>query len=105
MNDEVDGFEKNAVFRVRVLDLFRLWRLLRFVENDLETFDKTGLLARWREKLEEAEELAGQPGSRNEVISVVLEILIRACYDTRKSCHGIAIWTFHCEIITYSCYS
>lgn len=58
MNDEVDCFEKNTVLRVRVLDLFRLRWLLRFVEDDLKTFDKTSLLTWWREKLEEAEELA-----------------------------------------------
>lgn len=91
MNDEIDCFEKNTVLRVRVLDLFRLWRLLRFVENDFKTLDKTRLLTRRREKLEEAEELAGQPRCRNEVISIVLEILIRTCDDTRKSCDGIVI--------------
>ena len=71
------------------MDLLRLRRLLRFVEDDLETFDESGLLARRREKLEKTEQLAGKPRSGNEVISIILEILIGASDNSRESSVGI----------------
>ena len=65
-------------YKVRIKSyLFRLGRLLSFVQNGFETLVESGADARVfgrRIILKDAEQFDRQPGSRNEVICVILEI-------------------------------
>lgn len=77
MNDQGNGLKQDAIFGVGVLDLFRLGRLLGFVENRFQALVQPAAHTRilWRGVvLQEPQQLDRQPGRGHEVVGVVLEV-------------------------------
>lgn len=84
VNDERDSFEQDGVLGVGVLHLLGLGRFLGFVENGLQTLHQAAFnsaILRRRVALQETQQLTGQPGSRDEVIRVVLQVGGRRGHD------------------------
>lgn len=77
MNNKRDGFEQDGVLGVGVLDLLGFGRLLRFVQDGFQTFHQptfNSAILWWRVTLQQAQQLAGQPGCGHKVVGVVLEV-------------------------------
>uniref|UniRef100_A0A182XS43 Uncharacterized protein n=1 Tax=Anopheles quadriannulatus TaxID=34691 RepID=A0A182XS43_ANOQN len=92
--DQIDRLEQDRVLRVRVLHLLALWRLLRLVQNRLQTLVQPTAHARILRRrvvvLQQAQQLHRQPRRRHKVVRVVLQIRVRSGHDAGQARHGQA---------------
>lgn len=91
VNDKSDSLEKDGILSIGVLHLLGFGRFLGFVKNRLQTLNKTAFnsaILRRRVALQETQQLTGQPGSRDKVICVVLQVSGRRGHDliNRERC-------------------
>ena len=91
VDDEGDGFEEDGVLGVGVLHLLGLGRLLGLVQDGLQTLHQPaldGAVLRRRVALQQAQQLAGQPGRRDKVVGVVLEVRGGRRHDLQEGGKG-----------------
>lgn len=75
--DQCDRLKQDCILGIGVLHLLGLGWLLRLIQDGLQTFYQATLdstIFWWRVALQQTQQLAGEPGCRDKVVGVVLQI-------------------------------
>ena len=91
MNNQINGLKEHRVLRIRMRQLLGLGRLLRLIQNGIETLVEARAhrrVVRRRIILQQAQQLHAEPRRRHKIVRVVLKVRVRGGDDAREARHG-----------------